>query len=182
MAGQAGAATNSGPPTLPEDDVDFTFPLTQTEPHVVTEGGTVIEVTEENFPVLAGNKAAVFLLTLEPGALREPHWHPNAWEFDICIEGSGRLGVVTPEGEQKASVLNVGDVGFVPRAWGHYIENTGKKRMRFAIFFNNSDPDDVGISTMFAGMPTKTFTETFGMRRNGLAAADKPDDTLFIVP
>jgi oxalate decarboxylase len=182
MAGQAAAATNSGPPTLPESDVDYMFPLTEGEPQVVTEGGTVFEVTEDNFPVLQGNRAAVFLLTLEPGGLREPHWHPNAWEFDICIEGKGRLGVVTPEGEQKVSELSPGDVAFVPRAWAHYIENAGKKKMKFAIFFNDSKPDDVGLSTMFAGMPTKTFTETFGMRRNGLAAADKPDETLFIVP
>jgi oxalate decarboxylase len=181
LAGQAAAATGSGPPTLPESDVDYTFPLTRTEPTVTTDGGTVVEVTEENFPVLTGNKAAVFLLTLEPGALREPHWHPNAWEFDICIEGTGKLGVVTPEGEQKISVLERGDVGFIPRAWAHFIQNPGDKPMRFAVFFNDSQPDDVGLSTMFAGMPTKTFTETFGMPRNGLAAADKPDETLFIV-
>ncbi|HEU4841592.1 MAG TPA: twin-arginine translocation signal domain-containing protein [Ilumatobacteraceae bacterium] len=38
----------------------------------------------------------------------------------------------------------------------------------------------VGL-TAGAGMPTHTFTDTLGLAKGGLATADKPDETLFIV-
>jgi hypothetical protein len=49
------------------------------------------------------------------------------------------------------------------------------------IVFNNTYPDDIGLSTMFGGMPTHTFTKTFGLPSDGLAGAIKPNKTLFIV-
>jgi hypothetical protein len=53
--------------------------------------------------------------------------------------------------------------------------------MRWVVVFNNTQPDDIGLSTTFAGMPTHTFTDTFGLPKGALARADKPDHTLFIV-
>jgi oxalate decarboxylase len=172
----------SGAPTLPEASEKYTFDLEHAKPQVVREGGTVTLCDQKNFPVVAGNDAAVFLLVLKEGGLREPHWHPNAWEFDYCASGTGTLGVVTPDGEQRAAELKPGDVGFVPQGWAHYIENTGKEDMKFVIVFNNSVPNDVGLSTVFGGMPTETFTETLGLPKDGLAGAAKVKETDFIVP
>ena len=71
-----------GTPTLPKDHVPYSFPLASAKPTATTPGGTVTELTEKNFPIFKGNDAGVFFLVLKPGALREPHWHPNAWEMD----------------------------------------------------------------------------------------------------
>jgi hypothetical protein len=49
------------------------------------------------------------------------------------------------------------------------------------VVFNNTHPDDIGLSTTFAGMPTHTFSDTFSLPKGGLAKANKPDGTLFIV-
>ncbi len=171
-----------GAPNLPPATETFKFPLSRTEPRVVTAGGTVIECTSENFPALAGSDAAVFLLTLEPGALREPHWHPNAWELEYVVQGTARLGVVTPQGTTETVDLEPGDVGFVPQGWGHFIRNVGDTVMKMPIVFGNDQPDDIGLSTFFSGVPTRTFTETLGLANDGLDAADKPGKTLFIVP
>ncbi len=90
-------------------------------------------------------------LTMKPGALREPHWHPNAWEVDWVIEGRAELCVVNPDDTTQTVVLEPGDVGFIPQAW------------------------------MFAGMQTDAFTETLGLKKSGLDGADKPDKTLIFV-
>ena len=45
--------------------------------------------------------------------------------------------------------------------------------------FGNNAPNDVGLSTMFGGMPTDTFTQTLGVKN--LEGADKPKKTLFFV-
>jgi oxalate decarboxylase len=144
---------------LPEAEEDFKFPLDGVTPQVVTEGGTVTKCDESNFPALAGNDAAVFLLILKPGGLREPHWHPNAWELDYCVSGNCRLGVVTPDSTQSIVVLGPGDVGFIPQGWGHFIENVGDVDLKCVVVFNSSKPNAIGLSTFFGSVPTATFTE-----------------------
>ncbi|HUZ29892.1 MAG TPA: cupin domain-containing protein [Solirubrobacteraceae bacterium] len=170
-----------GTPTLPQDADAYRFPLASAKPTDVTPGGTVTELTEDNFPIFKGNNAGVFFLVLKPGALREPHWHPNAWEMDYCVEGRGELGVVTPDGDQRIQTLSPGDIGFIPQAWAHYIRNVGPGDMKFVVVFNNSLPNDIGLSTMFGGMPTNTFSQTLGVDQAALDGGRKSPKTLLIV-
>jgi oxalate decarboxylase len=172
---------SNGTPALPEDKNAYHFPLASAKPSATTPGGTVTELTEENFPIFKGNAAGVFFLVLKPGALREPHWHPNAWEMDYCAEGLGELGVVTPDGDQRVQTLSPGDIGFIPQGWAHYIRNPGPGVMKFVVVFNNSLPNDIGLSTMFGGMPTNTFSQTLGVPAATLDGARKSPKTLLIV-
>ncbi|WP_407177610.1 cupin domain-containing protein [Bradyrhizobium sp. STM 3562] len=68
------------------------------------------------------------LVELEPGALRELHWHPTADEWQYYIEGEGRMTVFAAEQKARTFDYRAGDVGYVPFAMGHYIENTGSYR------------------------------------------------------
>ncbi len=172
---------SEGTPVLPQDKDSYHFPLASAKPTASTPGGTVTELTEDNFPIFKGNAAGVFFLVLEPGALREPHWHPNAWEMDYCAAGRGELGIVTPDGEQRVQTLSSGDIGFIPQGWAHYIRNPGPGIMKFVVVFNNSLPNDIGLSTMFGGMPTNTFSQTLGVSAPTLDGARKSPKTLLIV-
>src|SRR5690348_14150632 len=95
----AAAATQAAQegPTLKKSDESNKFDFAKIEPQIVRPGGTVKECTGKNFPVLVDNAAASFLLVLEPGAVREPHWHPNAWEVDVPLSRRGKLGVANPD-------------------------------------------------------------------------------------
>ncbi|WP_081685885.1 cupin domain-containing protein [Candidatus Solirubrobacter pratensis] len=179
----AGAATQAAgdAPTLPRSSETNRFDFSNKEPQVVRDGGTVTECTGDNFPVLVGNNAASFLLVLKPGAVREPHWHPNAWEVDVPLSGRGRLGIANPDSTFSVQDILPGQIGFIPQGYAHYIENVGSEDMRWVVVFNNTYPDDIGLSTTFGGMPTHTFTDTFSLPEGALADANKPDDTLFIV-
>jgi oxalate decarboxylase len=179
---QAARVSASGAPTLPHSKNTYKFPLTRTKPQVRRKGGTVIECTAKNFPVVGQSDAAIFLLTLEPGAIREPHWHPNAWELEYVVSGTARLGVVLPNGTYDLVDLGPGDVGFVPQGWAHYIENIGKTPVKMPIVFGNHQPNDIGLSTFFSGIPTQAFARTLGLSESVMAKADKPGKTLFIVP
>jgi len=172
---------SKGTPTIPLDKDHYSFPLASATPTAVTPGGTVTELTEDNFPIFKGNAAGVFFLVLKAGALREPHWHPNAWEMDYCVEGKGELGVVTPDGDQRIQTLSPGDIGFIPQGWAHFIRNVGPADMKFVVVFNNSLPNDIGLSTMFGGMPTNTFSQTLGVDQSTLEHARKSPKTLLIV-
>jgi oxalate decarboxylase len=174
--------TGPGAPDLPQSKDTYRFPLDRTKPQVRRKGGTVTECTVKNFPVVGESGAAIFLLELEPGGLREPHWHPNAWELEYVVSGKARLGVVTPQGTTDIVDLGPGDVGFVPRGWAHYIENIGNTVMKMPIVFNNDLPDDIGLSTFFSGLPTESFARVFNLPEQTMLKARKPGRTLFIVP
>ena len=168
-------------PTLPKSKQTNQFDFSKIKPQVVRPGGTIAEATGENFAVLKGQNAAVYQLVLKPGAGREPHWHPNAWELDIPLSGSGRLGVANPDSTYSVQDISPGQIGFIPQGFAHYIENTGTEDLHWMVVFNNTYPTDIGISTTFGGMPTHMFTETLGLPPGALDNATKPDGSLYIV-
>ena len=89
-------------------DNPYLFDLTKSAPTVKKPFGTVQGAYETVFPIVAGQKAAMFLVVLEKGGIREPHWHPTAWEFDYCISGRARMAIVGPKGERKTFEVEAG--------------------------------------------------------------------------
>ena len=169
--------TGGGGPALPPTPEAYSFPLADTEPSVVRDRGSIAVAGPSNFPVLTDNQASVGYLRLDPGALREPHWHPTHWEVDYVVQGTGELGIVTPNDEQNITRLKPGDIGFIPTGWAHYIRNVGDDELIWVLVFNNP-LTDIGLSTMFGGMPTNTFEQTLDVSLQG---APKPSQTKFIV-
>ena len=100
----------------------FSYRLSRQAP-VEAPGGTVKIVDTCNFPV--STQIAAALVEIVPGELRELHWHPNNDEWQYWIEGSGRMTVFGAEAKARAFDFQAGDVGYVPFAMGHYIQNTG---------------------------------------------------------
>ncbi|WP_446916516.1 cupin domain-containing protein, partial [Klebsiella pneumoniae] len=59
-------------------------------------------------------------LELEPGAIREMHWHPNSDEWQYVLGGSARMIVFASLGKAATVELAAGDVGYAPMGYGHY--------------------------------------------------------------
>ena len=177
IAFAGGKDGTGGGPTLPPTKDTYRFPLASTTPQIVRTGGSITKAVPGNFPVMEDNQVSAGYLVLKPGALREPHWHPTHWEVDYAVAGKGELGIVTPDDQQNITRLEPGDIGFIPMGWAHYIRNVGNTDMIWVLVFNNP-LTDIGLSTMFGGMPTSTFTQTLGV---SLAGAKKPKETRFIV-
>src|SRR6202007_1282807 len=132
-------------------------------------GGTVQGAFQKPFPILKGQKGAMFLVVLKPGGIREPHWHPNAWGVDYCISGRSRMSVVAPGNEWKEFDVEPGQTVFVPMGFFHYFENIGSDDLQFLISFNNSgaeSDDDIGVSVSLGGVPNHVLAATFGVPEN----------------
>src|SRR5206468_7600740 len=99
---------------------------------IKTRSGTVRITDSSNFPV---STIAAALVEVDPGGMRELHWHPNTDEWQYYIEGQARMGVFAASGQARTFDFRAGDVGFVPFAMGHYVENTGDTPMRFLEVF-----------------------------------------------
>ena len=138
-------------------------------------GGTVRITDTRLFP--ASKTIAAALVELEPGALRELHWHPNADEWQFYIEGQGRMTVFGSEGKARTFDYQAGDVGYVPFAMGHYIENTGTGVMRFLEVFRSDRYADVSLNQWMKLTPPQLVRSHLNIDQSvidGLSAAKRP--------
>jgi oxalate decarboxylase len=116
-----------------------------------TKSGTVRITDSNNFP--ASKTIAAALVEVEPGGMRELHWHPNADEWQYYIEGQGRMTVFASSGQARTFDYQAGDVGYVPFAMGHYVENTGATPLRFLEMFKSSYYADLSLNQWLALTP-----------------------------
>ena len=89
--------------------------------------------------------------------MRELHWHPNASEWQYYISGKARMTVFTSEGVRTMD-FNENDVGFVPKAAGHYVENTGKTDLVFLEMFAASEYMDFSLNRWIKHLPPEIVT------------------------
>ena len=118
---------------------------------VKTKSGTVRITDSSTFPASTTISAA--LVEVQPGGLRELHWHPNTDEWQYYIEGQGRMGVFGASRQARTFDYRAGDVGYVPFAMGHYIENTGTTPLRFLEMFKSSYYADLSLNQWMALTP-----------------------------
>jgi oxalate decarboxylase len=116
-----------------------------------TKSGTVRITDSSVFPV--SKTIAAALVEIEPGGLRELHWHPNTDEWQYYISGKARVGVFAAAGQARTFDFQGGDVGYVPFAMGHYVENTGATTLRFLEMFKSSYYADLSLNQWLALTP-----------------------------
>lgn len=75
------------------------------------------------FPIAANFSAAI--VTVQPGGMREIHWHPSSDEWAFFIRGQGRGTLFSAPSTATTFDFRAGDVGYFPQSNSHYIENTG---------------------------------------------------------
>jgi oxalate decarboxylase/phosphoglucose isomerase-like protein (cupin superfamily) len=82
-------------------------------------------------------KLAGVYMTLEPGGLRELHWHANAAEWAYVIEGRCRVTTIDPQNQCEIVECGPGDVWYFPRGHGHSIQRPGPGTCTFVLVFDN---------------------------------------------
>ncbi|MCY9589689.1 cupin domain-containing protein [Paenibacillus chitinolyticus] len=117
----------------------------------VMPGGSVRIVDSSNFPVSVTVAAA--LVELKPGGMRELHWHPNQDEWQYYLSGQARMTVFGGNGSARTFDYRAGDVGYVPFAYGHYIQNTGEETVWFLEMFKSDRFADVSLNQWMALTP-----------------------------
>ena len=102
----------------------FKFELEKSEGKVIGSSFGK-EATVEQLPISKG--IAGVSMKLEPGAMRELHWHATAAEWAFVIEGRVRTTVIDPQGDAETNDFEPGDVWYFPRGHGHMLECLGDK-------------------------------------------------------
>jgi oxalate decarboxylase len=167
------ASTAPGP--LASNKIPGTNLVSQTFSHrmmaqkpIKTKSGTVRITDASVFP--ASKTISAALVEVQPGGMRELHWHPNTDEWQYYIEGQGRMGVFGASGQARTFDYRAGDVGYVPFAMGHYIENTGTMPLRFLEMFKSSHYADVSLNQWLALTPPELVKAHLKLDTQALAA------------
>jgi oxalate decarboxylase len=179
-------AERFGDPRLPDETITSRSHLFHLGDSPVTkfDGGSFQQADEENFPILRGEQASIVLLTLQPGGIREPHWHPSAWEINIVTTGVAAWALVDGNGNHESFDQHVGDVVFAPQGSFHYFENRGPDDMKIVIIQNTSAPeakDNIGIGESLSKLPPRVLSAVFGVPAETFKPFKKIDDAIVIL-
>jgi oxalate decarboxylase len=139
-------------------------------------GGASNEATARNFPISKG--LAGVSMFLEPGGLRELHWHANAAEWSYVISGKCRITVVDPEGHSEVKDFGPGDVWYFPRGHGHSIQGLGSEPCHFILVFDSgyfSEFATFSVSDWMAQTPLDVLGKNFGISPSEFANFPKKE-------
>lgn len=134
----------------------FTHKMLDQEPKKTT-GGEVRITDSRNFPISKTVAAAHVLI--EPGALREMHWHPNADEWSFFIRGRARITVFAAEGNARTFNYLPGDVGIVPKNMGHFVENIGDEPLEMLEMFRADEFRDFSLFQWMSETPRRLVVD-----------------------
>jgi oxalate decarboxylase len=151
----------------------YTFDMDGMTPAEVP-GGTVRVVDSNNFPT-TGISAA--LLEIEPGAMREIHWHMND-EWQYYLGGQGRMTVFASSGRARTFDYRAGDVGYVPFAMSHYIENTGDETLRMLALFRSPEYRDISVRQWMAMLPPEIVKQHLNLSDEMIAGLPKAKQSI----
>ena len=116
-----------------------------------------VRITDStNFP--AATTIAAALVNIEPGAMRELHWHPHD-EWQYYISGRGRMNVFASSGKARTFNYQAGDVGAIPFAMAHYVQNLDDEPLRYLEMFRSPRFMDVSLNQWMALTPPELVSD-----------------------
>ena len=149
------------------------FDLAGAEP-TTYDGGELRHADESTMPILAGQDVSAVLVRLQPGGVREPHWHPSAWELHYVISGTATFSLLETEAYHETFTAHAGNVVFLPQGGLHYFENASPTEDYVALLvFNTSAKevqDDIGLVAALNVIPRDVLGAVFGVSPQVFAA------------
>jgi oxalate decarboxylase len=161
------------PVTSGADLPTFKFELEKSTGRVA-DGSYGKEATVEQLPISKG-LAGVSML-LQPGVMRELHWHATAAEWAYIVEGAVRTTVIDPYGCAETNDFGPGDIWYFPRGHGHVIQTLGNKPCHFILVFDNGYFSEFGtfsITDWIGHAPKKLLAKNFGLPESAFGAFPK---------
>jgi len=140
-------------------------------------GGVEHLVSSKEFPIQTTLTAVK--MTLQPGGLREMHWHPHADEWQYYIKGRSRVRVFGSHGRTKEEEFGPGQVAFIKQGYGHYVEQLGNEPTEILILFNSGEYQEISLTNWLGGNPVSILESNFGIPRNMIDQLPKKEVGIF---
>jgi len=146
------------------------------------EGGWSREVTQLELPIATA--IAGVNMRLNPGGVRELHWHKQA-EWSFMLAGQARITSVDNDGRNFVSDVSAGDLWYFPAGIPHSIQGLSDDGCEFLLAFPDgkfSEDDTFAITDMFAHMPKEALAKNLGTDEKALANIPSGEKFIFQAP
>jgi oxalate decarboxylase len=148
----------------------------------IREGGWSRQVTQRELP--AATTIAGVNMRLNPGGVRELHWHKEA-EWAFMIAGNARITAVDNDGHNFIADVSAGDLWYFPSSIPHSIQGLQPDGCEFLLAFPNgmfSEDSTFAITDMFAHMPREALAKNFGVQESAFDHIPKEERFIFSAP
>jgi oxalate decarboxylase len=92
--------------------------------------GKVGSGPENAVRLFEGGKSMSAIRRMAPGEAGKAHFHPEADEWLICLEGDGEYYL----SENQTTRIQAGQIGFAPAGAVHGVKNTGERDLVYIFF------------------------------------------------
>ena len=150
------------------DPVAFTASLDKTAIKA-TSGGWARDLTTKGLPIATDIAGAH--LYLNPGGVREMHWH-NSAEWALILAGHCQVTVVDPEGETEVANYAPGDLWYFPKGHSHAIQTLGSEPCHAFLAFDDGlygEHGTFGLSDWMSRLDPGMLAHVLGMSKSAVA-------------
>lgn len=145
--------------------VPYTYNFSS-QPAKQLPGGSVKIVDSTNFTV---SKISAAEVTINPGAMRELHWHTSSDEWTYFISGHARITVWAGGNNARTFDFQAGDVAYIPENQGHFIEALGDQPVKLLETFKSDRFEQVSLSNFLALTPANIVKSHLGWSDRAIA-------------
>ena len=105
---------------------------------------------------------------------------PNADEWQNYIKGKARMTVFNTGPNALTMDFNPGDIGYVKKNFGHYVENVGDTDMVFVAVFRAPRYEEISLSNWLTHTPPALVAQHLNV--DEATIAKWPDDAPGVMP
>ncbi|MCA1062632.1 cupin domain-containing protein [Rossellomorea sp. AcN35-11] len=130
-------------------------------------------LSSTQMPAMIGGSIAN--LRMSKGFIREPHWHPNAWELTYLVSGSVTVGILDPTTNNVLTfnLVKSGETVFIPMGYWHWIA-ANSDDTQLLLFFNNDQFQTQEGSTMLTKTPLDVYQQAYNINPRVMKKALEP--------
>jgi len=167
-AGYDVAGASDFTPLIPRrsgDPVTFTAALDK-GPIKAASGGWARDITTKGLPIATDIAGAH--LYLNPGGVREMHWH-NSAEWAYILAGYCQVTVVDPNGETEVANYAPGDLWYFPRGHAHAIQTLGNEPCHAVLAFDDGlygEHGTFGLSDWISRLDSAQLAQIWGLSKD----------------
>jgi oxalate decarboxylase len=144
------------------DPVTFTASLDKSAIKA-TSGGWARDLTTKGLPIATDIAGAH--LYLNPGGVREMHWH-NSAEWAYILAGHCQVTVVDPEGDTEVANYAPGDLWYFPKGHAHAIQALGVEPCHAILAFDDGlygEHGTFGLSDWMSRLEPGLVSQSLGL-------------------
>lgn len=136
------------------------------------KAGVRISETANQFDNL-GLTGLLFYYKLFDHSMRVPHWHANADEVGVVLNGKMKITIWNGLGKPEIFTVEKNGTWLIPKAALHVLENVGDSELDFIVAYNASNAADRDFATAFAALPSMMLEQSLGLSAEDIETLKK---------